>query len=275
MVILNLEVMEMRKLKKYAFVVYLSARNNLAYMSEVLSRIVFLGVILYIFSQLWKQVYSHSGSTQLAGLSLEQMIWYLTATEAIQLSAPRVSANVDLDVRSGALISYLQRPLSYPLYCLANNLGERVVRFLVNLGVGSVIAFALVGSPSLSLDGLFFFALSIPLAFVVDFLACFLIGLGAFWQEDTSGVYLIYSRISMMLGGMLFPISLFPDTLRRVVEWLPFSAITYGPAKLFVAPAANEFVAVVSKQLLGLVFLSLLVGMVYRYANRRVFVNGG
>lgn len=265
----------MRKLKKYLFVVYLSARNNLAYMTEVMSRVVFLGIILYIFSQLWKQVYIHAASSQLAGLSLEQMIWYLTVTEAIQLSAPRVSANVDLDVRSGALISYLQRPLSYPLYCLANNMGERLVRFSVNLTVGSLIAFCLVGFPTLSLSGLLLFGLSVPLAFVVDFLACFLIGLGAFWLEDTSGIFLIYSRLSMILGGMLFPISLFPEILRKIVEWLPFSAITYGPAKLFVAPASAEFVAIVSKQLFGLVVLSLLVCFVYRFANRRVFVNGG
>ena len=265
----------MRILRKYAFVVLLSARSNLVYMAEVLSRVVFLGLVLYIFSQLWHLVFKQCGAGRLGDLTLTQMIWYLTVTEAITLSAPRVAATVDLDVRSGALVTYLQRPLSYPLYSLAYNFGERAVRFALNLAVGSVVASCLVGLPTLSWQGATFFAVAVPFAFVVDFLACFLIGLGAFWLEDTSGIFLIYSRINMILGGMLFPISLFPDALRRVVEWLPFAAITYGPAKLLVAPTDSEFVSVLLRQLLGMLAFGLLVAAVYNQASKRVFVNGG
>lgn len=265
----------MRVVRKYAFVAYLSARSNVVYLAEVLSRVVFLGIILYVFARLWQAVFAHSTSSRLGELSFEQMLWYLTVTEAITLSAPRVSANVDLDVRSGALLSYLQRPLSYPLYCLCSNFGERSVRFLVNFLVGSVICMALVGPPKLSLAALVFFAVSVPLAFTVDFLACFLIGLGAFWFEDTSGIFLVYSRISMILGGMLFPITVFPKNVATVLEYLPFAAITYGPAKLLVAPSDSEFIAIVLKQLLGAATFAILVWLTYRQASRRIFVNGG
>lgn len=265
----------MSVLRKYAFVALLSARSNVVYLAEVLSRVVFLGLILYIFSCLWHVVFKSSGSGRLGDLTLEQMIWYLTTTEAIILSAPRVAATVDSDVRSGTLVNYLQRPLSYPLYSLAHNFGERGVRFLVNLLVGAFVSTLLVGLPQLSWQGVLFFLVSIPLAFTVDFLACFLIGLGAFWLEDTTGIMLIYSRLSMMLGGMLFPLTLFPDGVRQVLEWLPFAAVLYGPARLLVNPSPSDFVLVLAHQLIGLALFGVLVTVCYTQANKRVFVNGG
>jgi len=257
------------------FVALLSARSNVVYMAEVMSRVVFLALVLYIFTCLWHLVFKQSGSSRLGDLTLPQMIWYLTVTEAIYLSAPRVSANVDLDVRSGALVSYLQRPLSYPLYSLASNFGERSVRLMVNLAVGALVASVLVGIPHLSLQGALFFAVSLPLSLVVDFLGCFIIGLAAFWLEDTAGIFLIYSRITMILGGMLFPITLFPDGVRKVVEWLPFSAVMYGPAKMLVAPTNGEFLFVMARQMLGLAVFSVLVLALYNRAGKRIFVNGG
>lgn len=163
----------MRVLRKYILVAQLSARSNVVYFSEVIGRLLFLGVILYIFSRLWIAVYNQSATEHVADLSIVQMLWYLVATEAMALSGPRVSASVDLDVRSGTIVNYLQRPLSYPLYCLAHNLGERSVRFFINLSVGGVIALMLVGPLSLSWNSLPFFLSAIPLAFAVDFLPVF------------------------------------------------------------------------------------------------------
>lgn len=265
----------MRYLRKYAFVALLSARSNIAYTAEVMSRVVFMGVILYIFSQLWHHTFAVCGSNRLGSFSIEQMLWYLTITEAIMLSAPRVTMNVDLDIRSGAVISYLQRPLSYPLYCLANNLGERFVRFVVNLAAGSVVATVLVGLPHFSQQGIMFFAIAVPFAFTVDFLASFLIGLGAFWLEDTSGLFLIYWRLLVLLGGLLFPLTILPDAVRIVFECLPFSALVYGPAKVLIDPDPWQFLSVFARQLSGLALFGFLVNYVYTKASKQVFVNGG
>lgn len=265
----------MRVLRKYVLVALLSARSNVVYLSEVVGRLFFLGVILYIFSRLWIAVYSTAGEKQLADLSIVQMIWYLVGTEAMMLSGPRVAAAVDLDVRSGTVVNYLQRPLSYPLYCLFHNLGERTVRFSINLVVGALIALVLVGPLAIGWNSLAFFLLALPLAFTVDFLSGFLIGLGAFWFEDTSGLNLIYSRLTMICGGMLFPLSIFPDNVRPVLEWLPFSAVVYGPAKLLVAPTAAEFLSIMVRQSLAVLVFAVLVYWVYERASKRVFVNGG
>jgi ABC-2 type transport system permease protein len=260
---------------KYIWIGLTAVRTNLAYLGEAATRVIFLGIILYIFLCLWRVTYAETKADQLDGLSLRQMLWYLSMTEAIVLSTPRVAQEVDQDVRTGALTIQLIRPLSYPLYRLWVSLGERAVRFLLNALVGSTIAWLFVGPISFSPTGLAIFALALPLAFVLDFLGNLLIGLGAFWLEDTTGLTLIYSRLTMILGGMLIPIGLFPEALQSLLRSLPFASIVGGPARLFVSPDWALFGELVVRQGSFLLLFALGVFLVYRAATRRIHANGG
>lgn len=260
---------------KYYWVALTTAKSNLAYLGEVVTRTVFLAAILYIFLRLWQVTYAQCGATRLGGLSLSEMLWYLVITESIFMSTPRITQNLDEDVRTGTLVVQLVRPLSYPLYYLAATMGERAVRFFMILVVGSVIALAFVGPISMSLLGLLIFVASLPLAFSLDFLGYFLVGLGAFWLEDTSGILLIYQKTIMLAGGLLLPVELFPDALKPVVKALPFSSIVYGPAHLFVHPDWQELGSLILKQGLAIFVFALLVWLVYRLAMQRVQATGG
>lgn len=265
----------MNALKKYWAVTSISAKSNLAYASEVGSRLVFLAVILYIFMKLWKLTYESTGAQQLGGLTLPEMLWYLAMTESIMMSAPRITPLVDEDVRTGALAVQLVRPLSYPMYRLFATLGERLVRFAITALAASVIALLLVGPlPHLSWNVLLC-ALALPMSFVLDFLGYFLVGLGAFWMEDTSGPMLIYARMTMILGGMLIPLQLFPDYLQGPLHLLPFASIVYGPARLFVHPNLVDCANLLALQSIWIIVFSAVVALVYRIALTRIAANGG
>lgn len=261
--------------RKYAWLGLTSARSNLAYLAEVAARTLFLGVILFIFLQLWRATYAESGAERLGGLTLPQMLWYLAITEAIILSAPRVSHEVDQEVRTGALAVQLVRPLSYPLARLGMTLGERLVRFALNAGVGALVALVLVGPVPVAPQGLAMFAAALLGAFVLDFLALFLVGLGAFWMEDTSGLALIYSRLTMILGGMLLPLELFPEAVQPLLRALPFAGIVYGPARLFVRPDAAFLADLLVRQGVAVAAFALAVAAVYRAGIGRIHANGG
>jgi ABC-2 type transport system permease protein len=262
-------------LRKYAWVGYTAARSNVAYLGELAARILFLGIILYVFLQLWQVTYNETGAKQLGGLSLAQMLWYLAMTEALTLSNPLIAEEVDQDVRTGGLAVQLIRPLSYPLYRLWTALGERGVRFTMNTLVGTLIALVFVGPIPFSLDGLLMFALSLPFAFVLQFQGMFLIGLGAFWLEDTSGLRLIYSRLTMILGGMLIPLELFPDTWQPILRALPFSSMVYGPARLFVQPDGAFLRDLLVRQGIAIGIFALLNALIYRAGVKRINANGG
>jgi ABC-2 type transport system permease protein len=265
----------MNAFNKYLAIAWISAKSNLAYAGEVGSRLFFLGVILYIFMQLWKATFANSHATSFGGFDLPEIIWYLAATETILMSSPRVSVLIDEDVRNGTLVVQLVRPLSYPLYRLASDFGERCVRLAVTAFAAAVIATLLVGVPHNLPQGLLLFALALPGAFVLDFLGYLLVGLGAFWFEDTSGLGLLYSRFTMVLGGMLMPLELFPQAFQFWLKALPFGYIVCGPARLLVHPDPLSLAILIANQTFWILLLSIAAAAVYSRALQRVALNGG
>jgi ABC-2 type transport system permease protein len=247
----------------------------LAYLGEVAASTIFLGVILFIFLNLWRVTFSASGTERLGGLTLAQMLWYLAMTEAITTSRQHVSFVVDEDIRTGAVAVHLLRPLSYPLYRLWTDVGERGVSFALRIIIVSAIALVFVGPIPFTLIGVALFLLSIPMAFLLDFMGCFLIGLCTFWLEDTSGLFLIYSRITMILGGMLIPIELFPDAFQPILRALPFSSVVYGPARMFVQPDTGFLLDLLVRQGIAVIVFIGLVTLVYRMALQQINANGG
>ncbi|MBL1202702.1 MAG: ABC transporter permease [Nostoc sp. GBBB01] len=224
---------------------------------------------------MWRITYAQTDAEQLGGLTLAQMLWYLGITESIVLSSPQVALEVDEDVRTGALAVQLIRPLSYPLYRLWTTLGERTVRFGLNVAIASLVALLFVGTIPLTFRGILLFVAVLPLAFVLDFLATFLVGLGAFWLENTSGLMLIYSRLTMILGGMLIPLELLPEKWQPILQALPFASILYAPARLFVHPDLSFAGELLMRQGVAIVVLTVLVALVYRTAVKRIHAHGG
>lgn len=265
----------MRQAAKYTWIGYVSARSQFAYAGDVLARTVFLAVVLYIFTRLWLAVYDGTGRERIAGLTMPQMLWYLVATEAITLSSSRSWSEVDQDVRTGRIATKLIHPVSYVLSQMSRTLGERAFRFALNLGVGSAIALVLVGPIRWSLAGLALFLALLPLAFVLDFLCGFLVGLCAFWLESTAGIALLYSRSVMLLGGMLLPVEVYPESMQPLLRWLPFSSMVHAPGRMFAAPDAGLLVDAVLKQGLALILLASVVCSVQGIAMKRLFTNGG
>jgi ABC-2 type transport system permease protein len=263
-----------KEMSKYFWIGLVAAKSHLAYLPELAGRLVFLAIILFIFLRLWQVTYEQTGAKFLAGLSISEMLWYLTLTEAIALSEARVAQLVDEDVRTGALSLQLVRPFSYPLYRLASNLGERMTRFFANLAVGALLAVCFVGPPTFAWKFLPMALTAVLLAFVIDFLSQFCIGLGAFWMEDTSGLLLIYRRLAMILGGMLMPIEIFPDAWQAIVKYLPISNI-YPAARLFVDRDLASGLELILRQCLIIAVLWLVTSWLYRIALNRVAANGG
>jgi ABC-2 type transport system permease protein len=157
---------------------------------------------------------------------------------------------------------------------LSTNIGERVVRFSINLLCGAFIAVSFVGPLTIDWFILPVSGLAILLAFTIDFLAQFCIGLAAFWLEDTSGLLLIYSRLTMILGGLLMPIELFPELLQKIAHALPFWTV-YGVAKIFVKGNLQPALYLVAAQFLTVCSLMLVATLVYSFAMRRVASHGG
>jgi ABC-2 type transport system permease protein len=262
-------------LQKYVAVLRVSVANNLAYLVEVFFRALLLVVLVFILGQLWKATFSARGATVLSGFSISDMLWYLVAAETIAMSLPPLTRRIDQEVRSGQLAYLLGRPCNYVFYNFAQYLGERLVRLAINGVVGAVLALIFVGLPHFAWTGILAWPLVTFLALSIDFVAYFSIGLLAFWTEETSSFALIFSRLTLVLGGVLAPLEIFPEPLRSIAQALPFSTILYGPSRTLVHFELDQFIRLFEQQIITLAVGSLILLAVYQFAIRRVNINGG
>jgi ABC-2 type transport system permease protein len=260
---------------KYLAVGRVTLATQGAYRSEMLLRTLFLALILYIFVQLWSVTYEALGRQSVAGFSVAQMIWYLMVTESILISRPRMTLEIDGEVRAGDIAYQLIRPYDYVLFRLARYLAERLLRLLICLAAGTALALLYVGPVPLGPAGLAAALLVLALGMLIDFAGSIAIGLCAFWVEDTQPLTLLYDRAIMLLGGLLLPLELFPGWLADPLARLPFQLLLYAPARLAVSGDLTPLPGALVQLALTLVAVAGLVRLVQARALRRLHANGG
>lgn len=261
--------------RKYLLAFRLSVRQQLAYRGELWVRTLFLVLILFVFSSLWRTTYGEMGRATLGGLTFVQMLWYLAITESIVTSRPIVSLRIDEEVRTGAIAYTLARPYRFLVFRYAQAMGEWWTRLLFNLAVALPIAFLFTRGIGLSTAGLLPGLAVLAGAMLLDYLLTASVHLLGFWAEDTTGFQLIYSRCVMIAGGMLLPLSLFPGPVEAVLRLLPFGAIAYGPAQTLVAFEVTDFARIVAVQAAWIALAVLLAAVLFRLGERQVAANGG
>jgi ABC-2 type transport system permease protein len=263
--------------RKVLAVARLHALAQLAYPGETLTSTVFAALAMFTLTALWRAVAEHHDLVAMTGLNLPQLVWYLAFSEALALSfaIPWDGLDIDREIRSGDVAYRLARPQSYPLYHLGVGLGERLTRLMLRLPVHAVIAWVLVGWPGLSATAVGAALLAAGFAAVADLAWVLVFSFSSFWVEDSFGLHFLYRRCVFLLGGLLIPLDAYPLWIRRFAEALPFKAVLYGPARLFVQADAQGIWALLRTQLTMATAGFVLLGLIYRAGARRLAAHGG
>lgn len=263
------------KVHKYTAMFSMTLQSTLAYVWDSLFRQLFLVVVMFVFVQLWKTTYAFQGTTTIAGMTIQQIIWYLAFSESITSALVQVGADIDAEVKSGSIAYFLTKPYSYSLMHYARYMGQSVFRFFLSLAVACTVAGLCVGVPPLDpaagLTGLIAFFLGAT----IDYWIQLCIGLGAFWMEDTWSLRFLYSRLNLVLGGTILPLDLFPNFLQKIVKSLPNSKIVYGPSRLFISRGTQGWAELFASQILWIAAVSLAACAIFRIGTKRVSIQGG
>jgi viologen exporter family transport system permease protein len=260
---------------KYLAVARLRLMGALMYDRDVLVRSGFMVVALVVFVQLWTTTYTATGTIQVQGFSLKDLVWYLVITEVVALSTPRVAQTIDIEVRSGDVAYALARPYSYPLYHLAAFWGETILRLPINALLGSIVALLAVGPPPTTLTGVMMTVVLGVGAITLKGMLEVLIGLTAFWVEDTQPAEWIYGKFLITVGGLFLPLELFPAWLAAISRALPFASITYAPARAFVSNDVASLAPIAAVQVAWLALGWFGVMLIFGRATHRLVAHGG
>ena len=263
----------MKKLKKYLIIARVSLGNAIMYRATLLSRFCFYTLFIYVFMSLWRAIYQE-GSVH--GYSYAQIVWYLIMTEFVGFACgTNIYRSMNDDIKSGAVAYLIGRPTHYVFYQFANSMGQTLLSF-VSFGVlAGVLGLLFVGPlPTFAIAGILPLMLSIALGILLNYFFLMLIGLSAFIIEDNFAFYLIYQKLCFMLG-MFLPVEFLPAWLQPIAKNLPFSYVSWAPAKILVDYSPDLCLELIPRQAAWVLVSVALTLAFYRVCVRRLQVNGG
>ena len=263
-------------MKKYLYIYKSELMSNLQYAFDILIGFVSYCIMIFIFLNLWKYIYSDPNEL-INGYNMNQMIWYVIITEILWmgLGGRKLCKKICDDVRSGNIAYNINKPYNYIGYALSTHLGDATIRLLIYTILGILTGLLFLSSfPNLNILSLLAVVLTGILATIISSLIIIFIGLFSFIIEDSGPFYWIYSKLILILGT-LFPIEYFPKVIQPILTYSPIYVVSYGPAKLFVDFSWNKFISVIISQVVYIIISYLLCALVYKKGVKNLNVNGG
>ena len=212
----------MFKMQKYRAIFHLSFVHTLKNYKALIGLSIFLITCLVIFAHLWKIAAAKKG---IVTFTPEQLLWYIAFNEWVLVSIPDTQEDMEQDLRSGRLAYLLPRPISYLGGIFAEAAGTLTVNLLILGLVTFLFTWLQVGALPFHPIGLLVTVIFGFAAGVIGIIFRMLIGLSAFWLHEADPFFWIWEKLLFMLGGLMLPLTVYPQWLQTIAHFTPFPAI--------------------------------------------------
>ena len=257
------------------------AQGAMAYRINFLG--FFFGESLYCFVMyfIWRAVFAASGESVFMGFTLTDMTLYVflaniarffTGTDSTQMLAE--------EIRDGSIIMRMIKPVYVDLSLLATEIGDKAVMSLfiflpVMIGVEVYRYFAL-GYVAFNIGLFLAFVLSVILSYILSFYVNLMFGYLAFWLMNIWGFSILKESIIKFFSGSLIPLAFFPGIVRTIFEQLPLASIVYTPVMIYMGKITEiDLAFAYAKQIVWIVVFVMLSKLLWRFAEKRLAVQGG
>lgn len=268
--------MRVSYLRAYWNVMMMSAREDRANPVR-LAGSVGLGIVrVVLLAAIYKVAYELTHAT---ALPYENAVWSMALYFAliIGLSIRNVFRLVEHEVKTGNVEASLVKPLDYCMVKICQQVGKNLLEFALLAVAFFITLMLVVGFPDVSHFNPSFLLgyTSIMLLAIVSASAMFLmVGLSAFWLNDSYSVFRIVDRTILVFGGAFVPIALLPHVVQDVLRYSPLGVFG-ASTQLFNPGLVQHLTATIAASLLWAVVLLGFCRLVWIRAERRIEVNGG
>ena len=263
-------------MRKYLFIYKTEILSNLQYIFNIIIEFIGYFVMIFIFLNLWKYIYSDPNEL-INGYNVNQMIWYVIITEILwsTIKGRSYVKGIVNDVRGGNITYQINKPYSYVNYLLFKHLGDCTIRIIIYSILGMITGLVFLHTfPNLNIISLIAILLTGILAITINNLFLTIILLLYFYMEDSHPLYWLYSKL-ILIFEVIFPIEYFPKAIQPILNYSPIFVMNYGPAKLFVDFTWIKFTEIFIGQIIYLIIAYSLCSYIYKKGVKKLNVNGG
>ena len=233
----------MAEWQKWWATIRISWSRQLAYKVNFLLLVIGPTVVFFFVKyNLWRSIYAIEGLESIQGYDLQAMLRYQIWGMMVGFLAQGFqNMNLSEDIRLGRISAYLVYPFGFWPFHTAGFIAFQVLQILValvTLGIlrgtgmlGELHWWNLLQGASFSLlMGFFWYQIS------------FLLGLAAFWLEETWVLRVMFVTIAQFMSGAILPLEIYPDWLLAILRWTPFPYLTYVPIKIFMGAFQDSLI---------------------------------
>lgn len=238
------------------------------YRANLIMYLLYWLVSPIIYLAVWTSIANSKGSVN--GFTANDFItYYMTLLIVDQLTSNIIIHTFAYKVQDGSLSSELIRPI-HPMMtnALVNNVAFKVL-FLMGL-IPIWIILALLFKPdfaSVTVQGILLAIPAIILGFFIGFLFSATITSVAFWTTRVYSVHEFYYAIVLLFSGQFVPLTLMPQVIQNIAQYLPFQMLMYFPIQVILGRLSSA--QIVQGYIVGVVWLLIAI-----FAFRWVWRNG-
>lgn len=219
--------------------------------------------LLLVYFIWWTVTRSQTQIFDYTSTSILTYVLIASLTRTIVLSS-RTSDLIDA-INTGNIVNFLIKPLGFIKYHLVRDVADKL--FNIGFFIVEIFLLILILKPPLIIQTntsiLFFFCLAIIGGLIIYFCINFIIGVMAFWVENSWGVLFLMSIFLESFGGSLFPLDILPKEIFNALILTPFPYLIYFPAKLYLGTLTSyEIISGFSVMLIWISLLFLIMKIV-------------
>lgn len=270
----------MKRMRKYWHVFWMALQSSLEYRVNFILSLVSGTFIIIVQCCLWNAVFSSSGLEVVNGYTYHQMILYSVVVGVVtKMNATGGFENeISNDIKNGAFSKFLTQPNSYSLFRFYNFLGGKIVQiFTVMLLI--IVFFGIYGNYGvidLTWWKVFAFFLACVGAMVINFLLFYAISSLAFTVTEVWGIFIAINQGAILLGGGIFPLDFFGETIYRILNILPFCYTLFFPVNIINGHLNAVDTAIgLLIQLFWIAILAVVARLVWKHGLKRYVAAGG
>lgn len=260
-------------MRKYLKVLKISLKNNTTYFKDFLMSYSLIILVIVVYILLWNNLYSQNVKT---GFTFKEIIWYLIINQLVFSNNMDLFKQIENDIKSGNIAYLLNKPYSYPIYMVFNSLGRILLRFGIILVLGLLIGVIFIGTlSSFTLINLVPIIIMMLLGIILNITIYILISMTSFWLEENKPFIWIYRQFVFSFGGFMIPLTMFPEKLYKLMQFMPWTYVAFHPSNSIVHFSYQNFFETVIGQLAYIALFSLLISIVFKKGADALNVNGG
>lgn len=265
----------MKKIRFSLTVIKIFMKNQMQDKTNILLDIFNMVARCLIVFLLYAYIFKISGGS-INGVDYKTTMWSMFMYFCIMiLNIRRLDNQIMLEVKSGNVEMFLNKPTNYLTLSFYKVLGQGLFSFLFISFIGTILMILFVGIPNLNLK-IFIPTLIITLTLgqILGLMIYAIIGLMAFFIEDIRPIHWIVDKFVMVLGGSYLPISMFPPFMKWLAYASPFGAINFASSTVYES-WNTEYIYRIGMQIIWIIIFSIILNYVYSKSKQKAMINGG